>query len=439
MILETNYLFLHVVGVTGLLILNALLVACEFSLIRIRHYHFKKDLINKIKEDRRVTQLLENADAIERSIQLGVVFCTIGIALLLFPVLYNLLVALGLSDSMANSYPIVILSFLLSVIFHYMIGDLIPRGLGALFPIQAVKAPFLLINALSVVSHPIYKILNLIAQNLFVLLKIERRADLKSFDIESRIESIEQKSEEADENDVPLSILKNALQMGKLEVEDILLPRNQVKFFDINDSNEENIKMAIESGHTRFPLCVGDLDQCLGLIHIKDIFRENLHINNLNLRTIKRNILRFEADIPIDQSLRIMLRDKKHMALVIDDFGGTIGVITLDLILEQIVGDIQDEFDREEALIKTIGDNEFIVSGLTPMHELEESLNIKIDYDEISTFGGLITGKVGRIPGVDEEIELENLFIKITEVNEKRVIAAKIRLKMDNELESITS
>jgi len=217
--------------------------------------------------------------------------------------------------------------------------------------------------------------------------------------------------------------------MRELVVADVLLPRNQVKYFDLNQPLQENLKMAKESGHTRFPLCFGDLDRCIGLIHIKDLFRFTGDLSRLDLRRLKRNMIRIDSEEPLETALTKLLSHRMHMALVIDEFRGTEGVLTLERILEQLVGEIRDEFDaEEEVLIKAdLESDEAVVSGLTPLHEIEAAFEVELDTEEVSTIGGLVTSQLGRIPETGERIQLGSLDVEITGVDETRVVEVRIR------------
>jgi CBS domain containing-hemolysin-like protein len=222
------------------------------------------------------------------------------------------------------------------------------------------------------------------------------------------------------------SVFQNALCMNELDVSDVLLPRSQVEYLDINEPIEENIRVAMETGHTRFPLCDGDLDNTLGIIHIKDLFRTAKKLSTLDLRHFRRKTLRIPSTESLESALQKLLSNRVHMAIVIDEFGGTVGVLTFEAILEELVGDIHDEFDTEEAWIERLKDGSYKVSGLLPLHDLEETLGIEIDNDEVSTIGGLITQELGRIPVRGEVLELFGFLVRVDEVDPKRIISATL-------------
>ena len=221
-------------------------------------------------------------------------------------------------------------------------------------------------------------------------------------------------------------IVDKALQLPDLEVSDVLLPRSQVVWLDLREDPAEALARARQAGHTRYPICEEDLDHCVGILHIKDVFRSGRNGQSTDLRRMQRPIATVRLEDRLADTLSLLLRRKMHMALVLDDFGGAVGVVTLERILEELVGEIQDEFDREPEEIIALGGDRFSVAGLTPIHDLEERLGQELDCDEVSTFSGLITAELGRIPERGETLGYGPLRIAVREVDERRVIRAEI-------------
>jgi CBS domain containing-hemolysin-like protein len=224
-------------------------------------------------------------------------------------------------------------------------------------------------------------------------------------------------------------ILSQTLQFDDLVVQDILLPRNQVVILDTTKPLQENLDEARQVGHTRYPLCEGDLDHCDGIIHIKDIFRFRGDWDHINLETLKRPAVSFSTDETLAEVLPKMMRYKAHMALGKDEFGGVVGVVSLEKILETMVGEIQDEFDEEEQLITQCGKDTYRISGLAPLYDVEEELGIPAggDEDEVSTFGGLLITKFGRIPKGGEEITFRGMQVLVVEADAKLVRMAEVQ------------
>jgi CBS domain containing-hemolysin-like protein len=225
-------------------------------------------------------------------------------------------------------------------------------------------------------------------------------------------------------------IVGNTLQLRNLDAQDILMPRNQIQVLELNDSIEKNLALAKSSGHTRFPLCDGDLDHCVGIVHVKDVFRQMAEGKEVKLDEIKRDFATFSPEIPLIEVLQKMLQGRLHMALVRDEFGGIDGVITLEDILEEVVGEIQDEFDADEHSVEKLGDGKWRVPGLTPVHELPEELKLEEDdeEEELTSFGGFVTRELGRIPEKGETVDLQHLKVAILEADETRVLSAEVTL-----------
>jgi CBS domain containing-hemolysin-like protein len=417
----------ELIGIPLTLCLNAVLVACEFSLIKIRFSHFNTELRERVESHKRLGPLLESGDRTIRVIRLCLTGCLIIYALLIFPLLMALFELTGLMGELTRALSAA-LAFVIALSLHQLVGELFPRGLGLAYPFQSLRlgAPF--IRVFGWLTRPIRLLVLSIVRLIWKIWRKEPVPDLDSLELETQIELLRKESPQM--SMVAQLILKNTLLMRELVVSDVLLPRNQVKYFDLNLPLEENLQLARETGHTRFPLCYGDLDRCLGLIHIKDIFRQTGALDKLDLRRLKRNMIRIDSEEPLESALTKLLSHRMHMALVIDEFRGTEGVLTLERILEQLVGEIRDEFDAdEEVLIKAdLQNDEAVVSGLTPLHEIESIFGVDFETEEVSTIGGLVTSELGRIPETGESVVISNLNIEITGVDETRVVEVRIRV-----------
>ncbi len=227
-----------------------------------------------------------------------------------------------------------------------------------------------------------------------------------------------------------LEIMGNTIEMSQLKVNDVMIPRNQVQILDVKDSFSTNLEIAKSCGHTRLPLCDDDLDRCLGIIHVKYAFRElNDNSNRFDLRKITKAPARLSREEPLPVALKRMMKLKVHMALVRDEFGGIDGVITLEDILEEVVGEIQDEFDADEKPIEEIGENKWRVSGLVPVHDLPEKISHFDQEDDMATIGGIITGDLGRIPESGEAFSLKGMNVKIIDADDTRLLSLEIEVE----------
>jgi CBS domain containing-hemolysin-like protein len=409
--------------VAGLIGLNALLVAADFGLIKLHSARVDMMGTERAELPRSLQRLIADVNRTSGVLRLAINLVTMALGLVLVTPLGMLAVPLELPGAATVA---VLLGFLLAVSIHFLLGELVPRALALKYPAAALRIGGALVHVLRVVLGPMAAACTGIAVRIFRLLRVEAPMETSILDVEVQMRVLLTGGEEV--SPIMGRILKNTINLRKRVVQDILLPRNRIQYFDLTDTNATNIEIARKSGHTRFPLCEGDLDRCIGLIHIKDIFRYRGDWHQADLRRFRREILRFTLDDPLDVVLQKLLTQKRHMALALDEFGGTVGAVTLEDVLEELVGDIQDEFDKEELLIQELPDGEFQVDGLAPIHDVAEALGVEISNEEVSTFGGYITSELGRMPKENSTVTLGRLQIRITGANEKRVTSTRVRV-----------
>ena len=192
-------------------------------------------------------------------------------------------------------------------------------------------------------------------------------------------------------------ILVNALGLSERIVRDIMTPRSSIVALDINVDFQKNLRRAVESKHTRFPLIDRHFQNTLGLVHIKDLLAV-LNEPEPDLRRIKRELLAVPNLMPLDKLLKFFLAKHTHLALVVDEFGGTVGMVTLDDVIEELVGTIHDEFDAEERPFQRLTEEEFLVDAGMSLYDLAEFTELKLESDDVSTVGGYVTKVLGHLP-----------------------------------------
>lgn len=422
-----NEIFIYSALAVFLLGVHSFLVVCEVCLVHLR-YRMVGDF-PAIKETRAVKYLIKNGQTVAHVIRLGLVSCNIMGGLVSFLLIEVLLNFFGLNVGGWEKFLFFCLLCPFVISFWFLVCDRIPRSLALLSPDKALNGVADGVSVFVILFSPLVSATNYVGKTLLKWGKQRYSQDFNLLDAEVQIRALG--ADETSLSGFIQLIVKNGLRMNELEVSDVMLPRNQVQCFDISDSFEVNILKARTTGHTRFPLCDGDLDNCLGIVHIKDIFRFNGDLKDLDVKSIRRKIVSISSDESLESALKLLLDSKQHMGIVLDEFGGAEGVITLENIFEQLVGQINDEFDTfEEDNVSLLSHSNFKVDGLTPIHDLEEKLGIEVDNDEVSTFGGLITAELGRFPENAEQIIIEEagLSVTIDEVDEKRIISATVRV-----------
>ncbi|AYC34410.1 HlyC/CorC family transporter [Pseudomonas cavernae] len=221
-----------------------------------------------------------------------------------------------------------------------------------------------------------------------------------------------------------LAIVEGAIQVADLQVRDIMVPRSQMVSIKAGHTPHEFLPAIIESAHSRYPVCGESLDDVIGVLLAKDLLPLVLHDNNHGFNL--KDLLRPATFVPESKRLNVLLREFRanhnHMAIVIDEYGGVAGLVTIEDVLEQIVGDIEDEHDVEEdSYIKPLPSGDFLVKALTPIDNFNEAFKSQFSDDEFDTVGGLVMSAFGHLPKRNEVTEIGDFRFRILSADSRRV------------------
>ncbi|AHG79324.1 Magnesium and cobalt efflux protein CorC [Mannheimia varigena USDA-ARS-USMARC-1388] len=233
-------------------------------------------------------------------------------------------------------------------------------------------------------------------------------------------------------------MIEGVMEISELRVRDIMIPRAQIIFIDANEPLETFIDVIVESAHSRFPVIRGEKDTIEGILHSKDLLKYlRSDSEPFNLQEIIRPAVIVPESKRLDRMLKEFRSERFHMAVVVDEFGAVSGLVTIEDILEQIVGEIDDEFDEEEVKpIRQLSRHTYAVLPLTDIKKFNEFFATNFNDEEVDTIGGLVMKAFGYFPKRDEQIELEGLGFKITSANSRRLIQLRVTLS-DEQLEKM--
>jgi CBS domain containing-hemolysin-like protein len=416
---------LSAIGV--LVVLNGFFVAAEFALVKIRGSQLEalsEDGDEGALQARRITEDLE---AYLSACQLGVTLASLGLGWIGEPYLAQMVqpvfVQLGVESEAVTRSVSFALAFSLITILHIVLGEQAPKIFAIRKPLGttlAVSRPLRLFYA---VFRPAIWFLNLCSNALLKrVFRIEPVSGHELAHSEEELRVILAENASAQEvSPLGKEILINALDLRRRVVRDITTPRGEVVFLNTELSFEENLRSAQQSRHTRFPLCEGHLDNAVGLVHIKDLLTL-IREDRPDLHRIQRTIFPVPEMMPLEKLLGFFLSKHAHLALVVDEFGGTVGIVTLDNVLEEIVGDIQDEFDAEKPELRKVGVEEFEVEGSLGLYELKDLIGLELESSDVSTVGGYVTHLIGHLPHSGEQTRIEDYLVTITKTDGRRVI-----------------
>jgi CBS domain containing-hemolysin-like protein len=411
----------------GLIVVNAVFVAAEFAMVRARATRMEELAAAGNWQAKAVRVLQQRFDVFLSATQLGVTLTSLGLGWIGEPAFAHLLAplfaALGIESERAITNTSVAVAFALITFLHIVIGELVPKS----YAIRATERVALLL------ALPI-RVFEWLFSPFLWLLNRASTATLRLFGVSAGTSGELAHSEEelrmllAESHRVGAlsgakrELLENVIDYTGRTARHVMIPRADIAYLSTARPLDENLAVITQGAHTRFPLAAGDIDHVIGMIHVKDLFirREQLQTSE-DLVALKREILFVPETRPLDALQRDFQQRRTHMAIVVDEYGGTSGLVTLENVIEEIVGEIQDEFDREPPSVQETPEG-LLFDGLTLIDDVGERLGVTLpETADVSTLGGLVAAHVGRIPRVGDAIELQGHHFTVTEMRGRRV------------------
>ncbi|MFI0347409.1 MAG: hemolysin family protein [Chthoniobacterales bacterium] len=427
-------IFLKIAAIFFLVLLNGLFVASEFAIVKIRPSQIQTLIEEKKKRAHLARHITSNLNAYLSATQLGITLASLGLGWIGEPFINSLLTPffflLGITSEHVITTLCFILAFTLITFLHIVLGEQAPKTLAIrkAVPVLLWLSPML--TLFYTFFRPAILILNSASNALLrYVFRLEPANETELFHSEEELRLILGESTKADEV-TPLGqkLALNAFDLRYRVVRDIMTPRNNVIYLDLKKDFDGELTKAILSQHTRFPICSGELDDASGLVHIKDLL-ELVHTKRKKLESIQRPLLHVSEMMSLEKLLNFFLSKHAHLAIAIDEYGGAVGIVTLDNVLEELVGSIQDEFDTADEEFYRISDCEFEAAGSLALHDLAEMTELKFDETEVSTIGGYITQLLDHLPQQGEQVSIGNYHATVTESDGRRVL--KVRFLRD--------
>ncbi len=413
--------------------INAFFVAAEYAIIRVRVTRIE-DLVQRgVPRAAAAREVLRHLEAMISACQLGVTFASLALGWIGEPAFAHLIEPwftwLGRWGTGAAHTAAILLSFLLITYLHVVIGELVPKTVAighAESTALAVSWPLRIIRFL---FYPLISFMNRSAGVVIRTMHLAppTEASLAHSEAELRmILAVSRKSGALSESHGRL--LSNALDFADRAVRQIMVPRADVLWLDLNRSYAENSARSREYGHTRLPLCDGTIDNVVGIIHVKDLFvAPPPSKSRPDLRALARTPLYVPENAKIQQALALFQRQKSHLGIVVDEYGGTSGLVTLEDILEELIGDIQDEFDQEAPRVQKQPDGRLALDAAMTIAELEDATGSHEDVTEdVETIGGLVQARLGRLARVGDSIVFGGRSLQVTRVKGRRILRVAV-------------
>src|SRR5438477_531317 len=413
-------------AIAALVALNAFFVACEFSIIKVRATQLDALLDEGDLRARFVKHVRAHLEAYLSATQLGITLASLALGWIGEQSLVSILQpALALvhvySYTVATSIAIA-LAFAGITFLHIVFGELAPKYIAISDPLPVALRLMRPLGVFYVLFKPAIWLLN--KSSNFLLRRVLRLQPIPASELAHSEEELrlilEQSEKSADVTPLGRELVFNVLDLRDRVVRDIMTPRGEIVYLDLEDDFETNVTKAIDSRHTRFPLCRENLDNTIGLIHIKELV-PMMRDPHPDLMKIKRELIPLPEMMPLEKLLNLFLSKHAHLAMVVDEFGGTVGMVTLENVLEELVGDIQDEFDAEKEEFRKINDTEIAVAGSLGLYELNDATGLELESADVSTIGGYVTHLLGHLPKQGEQVKIDNYVVTVSQTDGRRV------------------
>ncbi|HJT80140.1 MAG TPA: hemolysin family protein [Chthoniobacterales bacterium] len=413
-------------AIAALVALNGFFVAAEFALVKVRRSQLDTLAAEGNKRALSSRHVLENLNAYLSACQLGITLASLGLGWLGEPFLARILQPffglVGIESIAVIKSISFAIAFTLITALHIVLGEQAPKILAIQKSFGAtmfVSPPLRIFYA---IFKPFIWFLNESSNWILVhVLRLPKAQESELAHSEEELRLILSESAKAEEvSPLGKELLINALDLRDRVVRDIMTPRGEVVYLDVEEDFESNVRKAIESRHTRFPLCRGHLDNTIGLIHVKELL-PLMREPNPDLMRIKRDLMPIPEMMPLEKLLNVFLTKHSHVAIVVDEYGGAVGMVTLENVLEELVGDIQDEFDAEKEEFRKVNENEFVVDGAFGLYELRDAVGLELEGGDVSTIGGYVTHLLGHLPRQNEQVRIGEYQVTVTQADSRRV------------------
>lgn len=410
-----------------LTILNAFFAATEMAVISSNSNKIKLLVENGNKKAKSVERLMENETKFLSTIQVGITlagfFSSATAAVSLsdqFGVFLNKIIPYG------SKISLVLITLLLSY-FTLVFGELFPKRIALRRPeavAMAVAKPILFIRTL---FSPFVRLLTASSNLLVKITRLEARLPEEKMSEDEIKSIIDTGVDEGAINAEERKMIESIFKFNDLEASDVMTPRVDVFMVDIDDDPQEYLNEIIHGKYSRIPVYQDNKDNIIGIIHVKDILMEakKVGFDNINVHSILREPYFVTGQIKINSLFKKMKAEKTHIALVTDQYGGFRGIVTMEDLIEEVMGNINDEYDDTPAPIDKIGENVYLIDGVTPIQDINKELNLNFEEnnDEYDSLGGLIISLINHIPEENEHVtvDYQNVTLKIEKMDVNRI------------------
>lgn len=422
---------LKALAVLVLVGLNGFFVAAEFALVKVRDTQLQPLIAQGNRRARMASHILQNLDAYLSAAQLGITLASLALGWIGEPIFEALLKPVfdgvgwgGEEWHKVRSGIAFAVGFSVITFLHIVAGEQAPKSLAIKRPLEGALWVAYPLRWFYVLAYPFIWVLNHSALWLLRQAGIAVASEHDGAHSEEELRLMfDANQRHAGGSKLGREVVLNALDLRHRVAREVMRPRTELTVLDTRATIAECLELAEKTRYSRFPLCVaGDLDRTLGVVHIKDLYamRTKAH-TGADLAPVARRLSYVPPTARLEGLLQLLLDRKLHMAMVVDEYGSTIGLVTLENVIEEIVGQIQDEFDQEKPLLLMAGEGLWEIDGALPLHELEELVGETLAEEEITTTSGFVTHRLGGFPREGDVVQLKTFALQVVAMEGLRV------------------
>jgi CBS domain containing-hemolysin-like protein len=418
----------NALAVAALIAANAFFVAAEYAMVRVRKTRLSELAQRGVMAAKPALLVVEHLDRYIATTQLGITMAGIGLGWVGEPVLsaffgHVLGWPLQGADEAARRTLSAVCSFLLVTFITVVLGELVPKSFTIKYPERIVLAVSPIIVLLGAVFRPFIGLLNVSAEAVLRLVGLSSaRASEPGYSVEE-LKMLVQTSEETGVlEDTERDMLHAVFDFGEATASEIMVPRTEIIASAAEGSLDELIQLSNKHPFSKFPVFEHDLDHVIGIAHVKDLVRVQHHERRAaTVRGLMREALFVPDTLRLDALLQQFRAKRQHIAIVLDEFGGTAGLVTLDDLMAQIVGEVADQFDKSAPAIQTLPDGSALLDGLTAIETINETFRLNLTDDYYDTIAGFVLGRLGRMAKVGDVVDVGNIRLKVEALDGLRI------------------
>jgi CBS domain containing-hemolysin-like protein len=419
-------IFLKLLAVVFLVLLNGFFVASEFAIVKVRASQLDALAAPSNGRARLARHVTSHLDSYLSATQLGITLASLGLGWLGEPLLADMIEPFFALANITSPVLIETVSFALAfgtiTILHIVLGELAPKSIAIRKAVPTTLWISRPLRLFYLVFKPAIWLLNGLANWLLKrILRLDPVAESELAHSEEELRLILDESAKASKiSKVSQEIVANAFEMRRRLVREVMTPRGEVVYLASGLSFRDNLQRVKTARHTRFPLCADHFDRTIGLVHIKDILAQ-LDEPEPSLLAIKKELVVVPEMMPLEMLLTRFRDQRLHLAVVLDEFGGNVGIVTLQHVIAEVIGQLADEFGLERREFQRLGEDEFLVDGGLAIHEMRDLAGLEWKDEDVSTVGGYVVRRLGHLPRVGEQVPIDGYIVTVEQADDRRV------------------